>query len=56
MEEHVGKIPTCVTLTPECKKMLKVASKKKGISQSAVMELAIREIVERWTNQSELIK
>lgn len=43
-----GKIATCVSLTPECKTLMKSAAKQRGISQSAVIEQAVREIVNRW--------
>jgi hypothetical protein len=52
MDEFVVKVASCVTLTPDCKKMLKVNAKKRGMSQSALVELAVREIVERWAHET----
>ena len=52
MDESVVKVATCVTLTPECKKILKANASKRGMSQSALIELAVREIVERWSREA----
>ncbi len=48
VKKGAAKIATCISLTPECKKMLKSAAKKKGISQAAVVEMAVRDIVRKW--------
>ena len=50
------RVPVCVTLTHECKKMLKDSAKSKGISQAAVMELAVRLQVELWKNETQEIR
>jgi predicted transcriptional regulator len=34
-------------LTEECRRLLLVLSDKKGVSQSAIVEMAIREMAER---------
>lgn len=41
-EKHV-KRATSIRLTPEAKRLMAVTAKKLGISQSAVLELAIRQ-------------
>jgi predicted DNA-binding protein len=40
------KHPTSIRLTPEAERLLKELAKKLGITQAAVMEIAIRRLAE----------
>ncbi len=49
-----AKVPTCITLTPECKALLKLSAKSMGISMSAIIEVAVREKIQLWKNEQVL--
>jgi len=41
------KLSTSVRLTPEAKRLLKELAKKLGVSQTAIMEMAVREFADK---------
>lgn len=42
------KNPTSIRLTPEAKRLIERLAKNRGVTQTAILELAIREMAERY--------
>lgn len=48
------KVKTCMALTELCKTLLEFHAEKRGISQVAIVEQAVREIAAKWDSEPQI--